>query len=243
VVLVCCYIKRNISGKTLVHFHGNGELVENYETNVYNKVPGMRRLDDDFADLQLSVLFVEYRGYGESNGTADMRKMLKDIDAIFNHLNLDQQDIIVFGRSIGSIFAIHWINNYPNTAAIIIDSGIADPLSLFLQKINPEDIGATLEELEHVGNSLFNHKTKLENYKGRLLILHAQDDNIVPVNHAEANFSFATTENKHKVIFQSGGHNYMYLLNVAAYTTELSNFIFSCGQPQPAPPNTQCCMI
>ena len=56
---------------TLVHFHGNGEVVADYVPNVA----------DELATLGLNSLFVEYRQYGGSTGQAHLVAMLGDGEA------------------------------------------------------------------------------------------------------------------------------------------------------------------
>jgi len=83
-------------GFTLVHFHGNGEAVADY-------VP---HISDVFADFGLNSLFVEYREYGGSTGKAQLVAMLGDGEAAINATGLSPEKVIVFGRSIGSLYAI-----------------------------------------------------------------------------------------------------------------------------------------
>jgi pimeloyl-ACP methyl ester carboxylesterase len=56
---------------------------------------------------------VEYRGYGDSTGTPQFSAIMKDCQAIFEALKVKQEEIIVFGRSLGSIFALHFAHLYP----------------------------------------------------------------------------------------------------------------------------------
>ncbi len=66
-----CSQKRPHSNvKTLVHFHGNGEIVADYDDGYL----------DSLVDIGVNVLMVEYRGYGDSEGKSELGKMLEVLD-------------------------------------------------------------------------------------------------------------------------------------------------------------------
>ena len=107
---------------TLVHFHGNGEAVADY-------VPHLTFV---FERMGLNTLFIEYRGYGGSTGKAQLVAMLDDGESALNAAGVAPEKAIVFGRSIGSLYAIELAARLPNIAGLIIESGIADPCERFL---------------------------------------------------------------------------------------------------------------
>ena len=108
---------------TIVHFHGNGEALADY-------IPDMAEV---FADLGLNSLFVEYREYGGSTGEARLVAMLGDGEAAIKAAGLAPDKAIVFGRSIGSLYAIELVHRQPAIAGLILESGIADPSERFLK--------------------------------------------------------------------------------------------------------------
>jgi len=60
--------------------------------------------------------------------------MLEDVQKIFEALNLQEENLIIFGRSIGSIFAIHFAYKYPNISGLILESALAEPMNFLLQR-------------------------------------------------------------------------------------------------------------
>lgn len=84
------------SNKLIIFFHGNAEdLGYSY----------------DFAscimkELQVNVLVVEYPGYGLYKGEPNSDQILSDADSVYEHalsnLKFSSENIIIFGRSIGS---------------------------------------------------------------------------------------------------------------------------------------------
>ena len=96
-VRLACYRKiADPSGFTIVHFHGNGEAVADY----------LPLLPDVLAEMGLNSLFVEYRRYGGSSGEAQLVAMLADGEAAMQAAGVAPEQAIVFGRSIGSLYAI-----------------------------------------------------------------------------------------------------------------------------------------
>ncbi len=120
---LACFLRViNPEALTIVHFHGNGEAVADY-------VPFMANV---FTRMNLNSLFVEYRQYGGSTGKAQLVKMLPDGQAALKAAEVQPKKAIVFGRSIGSLYAIELAARLPNIAGLIIESGIADPSERFL---------------------------------------------------------------------------------------------------------------
>ena len=122
-VELACYRKIvDPDALTMIHFHGNGEAVADY----------LPYLADWFAELRLNSLFVEYREYGGSTGKAQLVAMLGDGEAAMKTAGISPEKAIVFGRSIGSLYAIELAHRQPSIAGLIIESGIADPAERFL---------------------------------------------------------------------------------------------------------------
>src|SRR5688500_4425309 len=136
---------------TVVHFHGNGEAVADY-------VPWMV---DELATLGLNSLFVEYRQYGGSTGKAELVAMLGDGEAVLAAAGIAPEQAIVFGRSIGSLYAIELAHRQPIIAGLVLESGIADPSERFLAYADLSGSGVTEAEVAAEAQQKFNHKRKL----------------------------------------------------------------------------------
>ncbi len=133
---LACYRKIIDSDRlTLVHFHGNGEAVADY-------IPDMA---DAFAGIGLNSLFVEYREYGGSTGKSQLVAMLGDGEAAMKAAGLEPDKVIVFGRSIGSLYAIELVHRQPTIAGLILESGIADPSERFLTYTDFSAAGVTVQ--------------------------------------------------------------------------------------------------
>ncbi len=149
--LACSYHVVNPDAITVVYFHGNGEVVADY-------LPGFPNW---LTRAGYNVLLAEYRGYGMSTGQPALVGMLEDVSAIMRSLNIPDRRLVLFGRSIGSLYAVHGVSGHPQLAGVILESGIAALTERFFMRVQPEELGmprtALLDELQRH----FDYVTKL----------------------------------------------------------------------------------
>ncbi len=212
--LACYYKKLFPNKKTIICFHGNGETAGNY----------IKIYADFFEKLELNYLFAEYRGYGESSGIPALEGMLNDVASIVESIEKPIEEIIIFGRSVGSLYAIHAAALYPNAAGLIIESGISDVLERILIRLQPSDIGATPATLKAATDTYFNQESKISKFQNPLLILHTEYDLLVGLHHAKALYDAATCD-KDMLIFPKGNHNTIFWENVELYKDTIAGFI------------------
>lgn len=212
---LACYRKIVDPAKlTLVHFHGNGEAVADY-------VPWMA---DELATLGLNSLFVEYRQYGASTGKAQLVAMLGDGEAVVAAAGITPERAIAFGRSIGSLYAIELVYRQPTIAALVLESGIADPSERFLAYADLSDTGITEAEVIAEAQAKFNHKRKLRGYRNPVLVMHTEHDGLVDISHAERNYRWAASPQKQLLRFPFGDHNSIMGRNRNEYFAALRAF-------------------
>ncbi|MDB5337612.1 MAG: putative esterase [Planctomycetaceae bacterium] len=199
---------------TLVHFHGNGEAVADY-------VPWMV---DEISKLGLNSLFVEYRQYGRSTGKAQLVAMLGDGEAVLATAGIGPEKAIVFGRSIGSLYAIELVHRQPTIAGLVIESGIADPSERFLAYADLSATGVSKAGVVAEAQQKFNHKLKLSGYHNPLLIMHTEQDGLIDISHAERNYQWAGSSQKELLRFPNGNHNTIMGQNYSEYFLALREF-------------------
>ncbi len=199
----------------MVHFHGNGEAVADY-------IPDMA---DVFAGLGLNSLFVEYREYGGSTGKAHLVAMCGDGEAAIKAMGLMPEKAIVFGRSIGSLYAIELAYRQPAIAGLILESGIADPAERFLTYADFSEAGFKEGDVLAECKRHFNHKKKLSGYKNPLLVMHTEHDGLIDISHAERNYKWAGSTQKRLVRFAAGNHNTILGRNWEEYMAAVGGFI------------------
>jgi pimeloyl-ACP methyl ester carboxylesterase len=198
----------------VVHFHGNGEAVADW-------VPV---LSPRLAQHRIGALFGEYRGYGGSGGSPALVSMLDDALAIVDAAGVPPARIILYGRSVGSIYALHAATHRP-VAGLVIESGIADVGEGL--GVQPEEIGTTWAELEKAVSTYFDHRSKLRNFAGPVLIFHTAPDRLVGVWHAHQLAEWAGTRATLNV-FEQGSHNTIYAMHGATIINSTIAFVRAC---------------
>ena len=212
--LGCRYRHLHADAPTIIHFHGNGESVADY----------LDEFEERIAGLGANLLLAEYRGYGMSSGVPALAAMLDDVELIVEASGVPPERIVFFGRSLGSLYALHGASRYPQAAGLIIESGLADPLERILVRIDPHDVGATLEELQSSVERCFNQHEKIAAFRGRVLVMHTRNDDLVSVSHAERLYDWAN-EPKDLLVFERGDHNSILAANQEAYFAAVGTFI------------------
>ena len=212
--LACSYHQVDSAAKTLVHFHGNGEIVADWRGSFVHRVK----------QAGVNVLLAEYRGYGASTGRPQLGRMLADVEVIGRALGQPAEQLIFFGRSVGSIFAIEAAAAYPRAAGLILDSGIADVLERLLLRLRAEELGVSEAQLRQVVAERLDQQRKLVQFPGPVLVLHARHDELVEVSHGQRLYDWAGGPKEIKIL-PHGGHNDIMAVNAPAYFDALNGFI------------------
>lgn len=212
--LACSYHQFDPAAKTLVHFHGNGEIVDDYLGPFVEQV----------LRLGCNLLLAEYRGYGLSTGRPELGRMLQDVAPTIEALGKKEEELIFFGRSVGSIFAIEAACRFPRAAGLILESGVADVLERLLLRVDPAELGVSDAEFAAVVEEHLDHRQKLSTYPGPLLVLHTQNDGLVDVSHGERLYEWGQGDKAIKV-FERGNHNTILGANWQEYFARIQAFL------------------
>jgi len=203
----------------ILFFHGNGEVVSDYA--------GISQDYHGFADVSLLVL--DYRGYGWSTGTPLTSKMLPDAKIVLDKLpkilesagiNADVP-LFVKGRSLGSAPAIYLGLVAPEKfKGMIIESGYADAPSLFRR------LGITIPDDVKADDSLpINNAEKMKHIHLPLLVIHGKDDNLIPVGHGETIHNNSPIEDKELIVIPGAGHNNLMAIGFVSYFSAIAGFV------------------
>jgi len=212
--LACSYHEVDPQALTLVHFHGNGEIVDDWQGDFVEIIQQMG----------CNVFLAELRGYGQSGGTPQLGKMLDDVVPTIQALKQPQQQLIFFGRSVGSIFALEAAAQFPHARGLILESGVADVMERLLLRITPAELGVDRQTLQHAVDTRLNHQQKLRQFQGPVLVLHTLHDGLVDVSHGQRLHTWATGPKQLK-IFAQGNHNDILFVNAREYLNLVAEFI------------------
>ncbi|WP_305044462.1 alpha/beta hydrolase [Geoalkalibacter sp.] len=220
--LACSYHRPFPQGRTLIHFHGNGEVAADWE----------EILPQALEALGLNCLLAEFRGYGASDGRPQLGFMLDDVGAVIAAAEAPPERLILFGRSVGSLFAVHGVSLYPEIGGLILESGVADVLERLLLRLSPRELGVTPEQLGGAVAARLDQRRKMEGYGGATLVMHARGDSLVDVSHGERLYQWAAGPKRLR-IFERGDHNNILFVNQREYFAEIAAFVAGLDDQSP----------
>ena len=203
------------SGANLLFFHGNGEIVADYDdlATVYNR-------------MGINLLAVDYRGYGRSGGKPTVTAMMRDCHIIFNFVRkwLEQNKfggpIILMGRSLGSASVLELAANYKNLiAGLIVESGFAyaGPLLALL--------GIDVASLGFKEEKGFRNVDKIKRFDKPTLIIHAEYDHIIPFSDGKALYDACLSADKQLLKVLGANHNDIFMRGMQEYLAAVKNIV------------------
>lgn len=217
--LACARIDRGRAAAVL-HFHGNGEVVADW-------IDGFARaLDGNGVDTFLA----EYRGYGGSGGRPSLTTLLEDALAVFDAVTAtgrEAAEIVVYGRSIGSLAAAHVAAHRP-IRALVLESGINDLYERLAVRVRASELGTTDDQLRAAVAAAFDQSAKIARSSCPILIVHCEHDDMVRKHHAERNAAAAGSRGR-LVLFSRGDHNTIHAFNGEAIVGAVTALV---GRPQ-----------
>ncbi len=214
-VLNCFASLRDEQRPVLIHFHGNGECVGDY-------VPEFAAALDA---LGLDSFFAEYRGSSGSTGKPALVEMLNDVVHLLKATGRPAAQTFVYGRSIGSIYAVHAAQVWPDLAGLIVESGIADVAERVRLRVSAAELGATESELAAELEAHLNQRAKVERYTGRMLVMHSLNDRTVDISHARRLRKWG--QQAELVTFDQGDHNSILAVNLPQMLDHVRRFVFA----------------
>ncbi|UYG09617.1 alpha/beta hydrolase [Halomonas sp. M4R1S46] len=197
---------------TLLFFHGNAG-------NISHRLASIRQ----FHRLGLSILIVDYRGYGDSEGRPSEAGTARDARAAWQWLverrGLAAEEIVLFGRSLGAGVAAELAAALPpdeGPAALILESAFRSVPKLG-QRLYP------FLPVRWVSRFDYDVERYVTQRSAPLLVIHSRDDEIIPFSEGEAVFE-AAREPKELLVIH-GGHNTGFLDSQPAYSTGIAAFL------------------
>jgi fermentation-respiration switch protein FrsA (DUF1100 family) len=188
---------------TLLFLHGNAENISTHFHNVLW-----------LPKLGYSVLALDYRGYGTSEGLPTLAGAQEDIDAAFRHLltrkEVDPKRIAIFGQSLGGALAIYYSAHSAykqDIKAVVVDSAFSDYRRIASENLAAHAITWAFQCAPWllIDNDYSPEDSIAEISPIPLLIIHGGMDNVVPEQHAERLFSLAK-EPKELLVAPTAGH-------------------------------------
>ena len=193
---------------TLLFCHGNAG-------NISHRLESI----EIFRHLRLNTFIFDYRGYGTSAGKPTERGTYLDAEAAWNYLvkerNVRQDQIVVFGRSLGGAIAA-WLAKEHTPKALILESTFT----------SLPDVGARLYPFLPVRLlARFRYSTRdyVRQVRCPVLVVHSPEDDLIPYRFGRELFG-AAAEPK-EFLELAGSHNEGFLLAGPRYVDGLDDFL------------------
>ncbi|MGG7056041.1 alpha/beta hydrolase [Nitrosomonas sp. ANs5] len=193
---------------TMLFLHGNAGNISHrlQKLQIYNR-------------LGLSVLIVDYRGYGLSEGTPTEQGTYLDAEAAWAYLTqvrrIPARDIVLYGESLGGVIAARQASQVA-AGALILESTFT----------SVKDMGKHYYPFLPVNLITRIHYPALEYIQAvasPVLVIHSPTDEIVPYAMGRRLFEAASTPKDFLEI--KGDHNGGFLRSGELYTDGLDQFI------------------
>lgn len=198
-------------GTTLLWFHGNGGNISHRADNI----AGLNRR------LGVSVLIIDYRGYGLSGGSPNEEGTYLDAEAAVAHAlsrpDVDPERVVLFGRSLGCAVAAEMALRH-DVYAVVLESPFTS-ISAMAGRAYPFLPGLGLL----VGN-MYDTLDKASRIDAPVMVLHGDGDDIVPFEMGREVFE-AAREPKRFYAIRGAGHNDTYAAGGAPYLDALGSFL------------------
>ena len=193
---------------TLLFFHGNA-----------GHISGRLESVQQFHQLGLNVLIVDYRGYGQSTGSPSEEGIYRDAEACWRYLTetkgLASQEIIVFGRSMGG-GAATWLAAREKPGAVILESVFT----------NVPDVGAhhySFLPVRALATNQFDNESRVGQIGAPKLFIHSRGDRVVPFELGRQVYEAAAEPKQFLEI--EGGHNDGFLVSADEYLRTIDDFL------------------
>jgi len=176
-VLLNGWFIKGTSGRVILFCHGN-----------FGNISLRMDIIEDLFLLGYSVFIFDYRGYGRSNGIPSEEGLYYDVLGAYNYLRergYKNADIVVFGRSLGGVVAIFIASLIGDFRGLIVDSSFSSS-----QDLGYDLFGFRLPRFV-ISNRLESIK-RIKDIKIPKLIIHSENDNLIPFHHGKRLFEMAS---------------------------------------------------
>ncbi len=215
----CRFYFGNNEWPWMLYFHGNGEVVSDY-----NEIARL------YQAQRINLVVADYRGYGGSNGrptfvhlVADAHKIYAAVRAEISRRELNPE-LWLMGRSLGSISALELAFHYQKEVlGLIIESGFASLTRLIKGLQLPADY-KVMEPIEQECLRM------LGQIRIPALVIHGEEDNLVYLREGKLVFEGLGSLKKEMLIIPGAGHNDVIIMDISLYFGAIGDFVHGKGK-------------
>lgn len=210
---------------TILYFGGDGFSIWNRLTiDVINL----------FTSHQMNLLIIDYRGYGQSEGTPTIDGVYKDSKAAYKYINnrsdVDKSKLICYGHSLGAFVATN-LAKEKKFAGLVLEGAISNTPEMkdaalqakapwYIRSVDADSSVLALSNIEQV-----------KEIETPLLVITGEKDNVAPPSMGRKIMLSAKSKNKKFVMVKNGEHKNLYFSDAGGrrskYNEAFSKFLIT----------------
>lgn len=208
--IVAVYVRYPMATRTILYSHGNAaDIGQMYELFI-----------DLSIHLKVNLMGYDYSGYGQSSGKPSEHNTYADIEAAYKCLeesyNTKQEDIILYGQSVGSGPTVNLAARLPRLRAVVLHSPILSGLRV-------------MYPVKHTyWFDIYKNIDKIQFVKCPVLVIHGTADEVVDCSHGKQLWELC--EEKYEPLWINGG-KHCNLELYPEYIKHLKKFITMVEKP------------
>ncbi|XP_076937022.1 uncharacterized protein LOC143604427 [Bidens hawaiensis] len=209
--IVAVYVRYPMATRTVLYSHGNAaDIGQMYELFI-----------DLSIHLKVNLMGYDYSGYGRSSGKPSEHNTYADIEAAYKCLeetyNTKQEDIILYGQSVGSGPTVYLAARSPRLRAVVLHSPILSGLRV-------------MYPVKHTyWFDIYKNIDKIQLVKCPVLVIHGTSDEVVDCSHGKQLWELC--QEKYEPLWIQGG-KHCNLELFPEYIKHLKKFISAIEKPR-----------
>jgi alpha-beta hydrolase superfamily lysophospholipase len=214
VSISCRFYMGDENGPWILYFHGNGEVVSDYD----GIAPFYHRKG-------INLVVADFRGYGASGGSPNFTNLVQDASPILEAVKREisqkglKPNLWVMGRSMGSIPALELADRQADKIkGLVVESGFASVTRL-IKHLGLPSRGIDLEPLEQ------ERMNRIRKISIPTLVIHGERDNLVPLQEARDLYALLGAAQKKLVIIPKADHNNIMFAGLELYLEAIQEFV------------------
>ena len=187
----------------VLYLHGNAENISSHARSVYWLV-----------QQGISVLALDYRGFGISDGQAMLPDVLQDVEAAAQWLkhNYPDQELIVLGQSIGAALAVNFVSQAQaryNIQALVLDAPVASFGQVARHMFSRNVVGWLIWPFTWLLPNAYDPAAHLSGIQIPTLIMHSPTDKVIPYRQGRQLYAALLQQNTPVCWLDSQGEHVM----------------------------------
>jgi len=181
------YYEGDKNKPAILFFHGNTGQIADF---AYPLIPIIKS--------GYSVLAMEYRGFGNTEGDISKDTVFQDAVNAFDFLKeKGHNQIVVYGYSFGTAFATGLTSLRPVDGVIL-----TAPFSSLKKIVSEKPVPLA----QFLLKDTYPSDEYLKNYTNPVLIIHGKKDTVIPYHHSQTLYTTAQSTDKHLFLLEGENH-------------------------------------